>query len=172
MMFRRKNAIGGAPTLLRQTFLAAGLIAGLTAGLVAAPGSPAFADMGSAVVPTQLIMPGEVITASRLQEVEVTNPSLRGGYLQSIAEVDGLVATRTLLPGRTITSASLRQPYAVTRGKPVRLTFSIGSMVISAAGTPLDNASVGDVIRARNTDSGLTVSGTVMDDGSIQVMTK
>src|SRR5688572_19537839 len=111
MMFRRKIVIGGAPTVLHRAVLRVcprfALVAGLTAGLVAGLGSPASAEMGSAVVPTQLIMPGEVITASRVEEVEVTNPSLRSGYLQSIAEVDGMVATRTLLPGRTITSAAL-----------------------------------------------------------------
>jgi len=54
----------------------------------------------------------------------------------------------------------------------VRLTFSIGNMTISAAGSPLVDAAVGDVIRARNLDSGVIVSGTVMSDGTIHVVAK
>jgi flagellar basal body P-ring formation protein FlgA len=102
----------------------------------------------------------------------VTNPNIAGGYATAIDEVSGMISTRTLLPGRTIQVATLRAPFAVKRGASVRLTFAVGNMVISASGTPLENASVGDVIRVRNLDSGVTVSGTVMGDGSVQVMAK
>ena len=68
--------------------------------------------------------------------------------------------------------SSLREPYAVSRGSNVRLTFTIGNLTISAAGTPMVDASIGDVIRVRNLDSGTIVSGTVMADGTIQVVAK
>ncbi|MGE6742135.1 flagellar basal body P-ring formation chaperone FlgA [Allorhizobium pseudoryzae] len=132
----------------------------------------AHADMGIAVVPRQIIYPGQEISAAFLQEVEVTNPNLAGGYATSMQEVEGMVSTRTLLPGRTILMSTLRAPFAVKRGAAVRLTFSIGNMMISASGTPLENAAIGDVIRVRNTDSGVIVSGTVMGDGTVQVMAK
>ena len=91
---------------------------------------------------------------------------------QSIAEVEGMISKRTLLPGRTIPVASLRPPYAINRGANVRLTFSLGNMTISASGTPLADASVGDVIKVRNLDSGVIVTGTVLADGTVQVMAK
>lgn len=139
---------------------------------LAMSGVPAAAEMGTAVVPLQIIYPGEMISAGRVEEVDVTNPNLAGGYARRVSEVTGMVSKRTLLPGRTITLASLREPYAVTRGTPVRLTFTMGTMTISAGGTPLEDALVGDVIRVRNTDSGMIVNGTVMADGTIQVMAK
>ncbi|WP_105381466.1 flagellar basal body P-ring formation chaperone FlgA [Neorhizobium alkalisoli] len=160
MRFRRKNAIGAT--------LAMPLLAALLAGA----GSPVLAGMGTAVVPTSTIYPGEEISAGKVEEVEVTNPNLSGDYARSSQEVVGMVAKRTLLPGRTISASALREAFAVTRGSSVRLTFSIGNMTISASGSPLENAAVGDVIRVRNTDSGVTVSGTVMADGTIQVMAK
>jgi flagellar basal body P-ring formation protein FlgA len=160
MKFRRKNAMKAG-------------MAALWLGLaLAASGHSASAEMGTAVVPTQIIYPGEVISAGRVEEVDVTNPNLNGGYAQKVGEVTGMVSKRTLLPGRTITLAALREPYAVTRGTPIRLTFTMGTMTISAGGTPLADAAVGDVIRVRNTDSGMIVNGTVMADGTIQVMAK
>jgi flagella basal body P-ring formation protein FlgA len=45
-------------------------------------------------------------------------------------------------------------------------------LTITAAGTPLENAAIGDFIRVRNIESGLIVSGTVMDNGSIRVAAK
>jgi flagella basal body P-ring formation protein FlgA len=156
----------------RMKALNAGVAAWSLALCLAASTSPVRAEMGTAVVPTQIIYPGELISAGRVEEVDVTNPNLNGGYAQKLAEVTGMVSKRTLLPGRTITLAALREPYAVTRGTPIRLTFTMGSMTISAGGTPLEDAAIGDVIRVRNTDSGMIINGTVMADGTIQVMAK
>lgn len=128
--------------------------------------------MGTAVVPTETIYPGDIISSGQLEEVEVTNPNLTGDYAKRIREVTGLVSKRTLLPGRTISVSALRQPYAVTRGSNVRLVMSMGTMTITAAGTPLDDGAVGDSVRARNMDSGIIVNGTVLENGTIRVVAK
>ncbi|WP_200844193.1 flagellar basal body P-ring formation chaperone FlgA [Rhizobium sp. 18065] len=159
MKFRRK--IGNA---IRAVALAAASVIGFGA-------CAAFAQ-GTAVVPTQIIYPGETISAAQLNEVEVTNPNLTGDYARTKAEVVGMVSKRTLLPGRTIPSSGLREAFAIKRGASVRLTFAIGNMVISAAGTPMVDATVGEVIKVRNIDSGTIVTGTVMADGTVQVMAK
>jgi flagella basal body P-ring formation protein FlgA len=130
------------------------------------------AGMGYAVVPTTIIYPGDPISGTQLQEVEVTNPNLAGGYAKSIDQVQGMVSKRTLLPGRTISLSSLREPYTVTRGSTVRLILAIGQMTISAAGTPLEDGATGQVVKARNMDSGVIVSGTVLADGTIHVRAK
>lgn len=159
MMFRRNSRMRSA-------------LVGMSLGVICLAGSQASARNGMAVVAKQTIYPGQEIDAAQLQEVEVTNPNIAGGYASAISEVAGMISSRTLLPGRTIQKDSLREPYAVKRGTTVRMTFAVGNMMIAASGTPLDNAAVGEVIRLRNLDSGITVSGTVMADGSVQVMAK
>ena len=84
----------------------------------------------------------------------------------------GKVTTRTLLPGRTIPVAALRDSWAVERGKTVQLIFSGKGLTITATGTPLENAAIGDFIRVRNVETGVIISGTVMDNGSIRVAAK
>ncbi|TPP09838.1 flagellar basal body P-ring formation chaperone FlgA [Rhizobium glycinendophyticum] len=143
----------------------------LAAGVLCFGQGMAFAQ-GTAVVPTRVIYPGETVSADQLNVVAVTNPNLSGGYARTKDEVVGMVTKRTLLPGRTIPTSSLREAFAVKRGGSVRLTFSIGNMLISASGTPLADASVGELIKVRNLDSGTIVSGTVMADGTVQVMAK
>jgi flagellar basal body P-ring formation protein FlgA len=125
-----------------------------------------------AIVPTQVIYPGQDIDPSLLREVDVTNPNVRTDFVGSMEELRGAVARRTLLPGRVIPVSAVRAAYAVERGAPVRLVFSNAGLVITAAGTPLDSAAVGDLIRVRNTETGVTVSGTVMADGTVQVLTQ
>ena len=136
-------------------------------GVCASPATGQASEV--ALVPERTIYPGETITGEMVRAVGITNPNLASGYASDVAEVDGMVTTRTLLPGRTIPVASLREAWAVERGSPVTLVFSDQGLVITAPGTPLQNASIGEMIRVRNIDSGVIVSGTVMQDGSIRV---
>ncbi|MCO6187124.1 flagellar basal body P-ring formation chaperone FlgA [Rhizobium sp. L1K21] len=136
-------------------------------------GVPAFAEGDLyAVVPTHTIYPGEVLTASRLEEVKVTNPNLKGDFAQSISQVEGKVTKRTLMAGHAVYISGLREPFVVNRGEQVRIVYMTNGLQISALGLPLEDAVVGDVIRVRNSDSGLTISGIVLDDGSVKVLTK
>lgn len=128
--------------------------------------------LGMAVVPTTIIYPGQVIDASQLSVVDVTNPNLIEGYARSIDEVRGMVSSRTLLPGRTIMISGLKRPYTVRRGDKLTLVYDNGILRITAAGTPLADANTGDLISARNTDTGVIISGTVMADGTILVAQK
>jgi flagella basal body P-ring formation protein FlgA len=161
MMFRRARSV--AIALLAAAGLAAGFL----------PAMQASADgLGYAVVPTEVIYPGDVISSGQLELVEVTNPNLAGDYAKAIKDVTGMVSKRTLLAGRTISVSGLRPPFAVTRGANVRLVMSVGPMTITAAGTPLDDGAVGDIVRARNMDSGIIVSGTVLENGTIRVVAK
>ena len=139
------------------------------AGSVLVAGSALSGALGTAVVPTQIIYPGEVIDSTKLDVVEVTNPNLETGYARDVGEVNGMVSTRTLLPGRTITVAHLRYPYTVKRGTEVALVYDQNGLKITARGTPLQDGSAGDFVKVRNVDSGLIISGTVLADGSIKV---
>lgn len=130
------------------------------------------AGMGTAVVPERTIYPGEELSADIVREVVVTNPNLRGGYVTTTNDVLGKVTTRTLLPGRTIPAGALRDSWAVERGTTVALVYSGKGLTITASGTPLENAAIGDFIRVRNIESGIIISGTVMADGTIQVAPK
>jgi flagella basal body P-ring formation protein FlgA len=159
MMFRLIAAL--RPTLAVLTALA---------GLFAA--DAVLAEVRMAVVPKRIIYPGEELQPGQLEEVEVTNPNLVKGYAERISAVSGLVTRKTLLPGRVILVSALREPFAVSRGSTVQLVFDNGMLVIRAAGTPLQDAAVGELIKVRNKDSGVIVSGTVMADGTVHVVAK
>lgn len=161
MMFGQAVSFG-----LRQAVLASVIPAMLVA-------PDAFAEsLGYAVVPTQIIYPGEEVDLKRLQKVEVTNRNLAKGYAQDMSQVQGLITTRTLLPGRTIMIAALRQPFTVKRGDKILLVYDHDGLRITASGTPLADGTVGELIQVRNTDTGVIISGTVMQDRSVLVVQK
>ena len=139
-------------------------------GMLAA--EAALAEVRMAVVPTRIIYPGEELQPGQLEEVEVTNPNLTRGYVERISAVAGLITKKTLLPGRIILPSALREPFAVSRGSTVQLVFDNGALVIRASGSPLQDAAIGELIRVRNKDSGVIVSGTVMADGTVHVVAK
>lgn len=126
----------------------------------------------TAVVPQSTIYPGQTISREMVREVDVINPNLRPGYAKVIAEVDGFVTKKTLLPGRIILVSALREAYLIERGKKVAVVFSNNKMTISAQGIALENGGLGEVIRARNLDSGIIVSGIIMQNGTLRAMPK
>jgi flagella basal body P-ring formation protein FlgA len=122
-----------------------------------------------AIIPTQIIYPGDTVHAQMLKTVEVTNTRIRRDYASSLDQVAGMVARRTLLPGRVIPVSSVREPYVVERGGVITMVYSQGGLMITAQGSALKPGAVGDFIRVRNINTGVMVSGTVMADGTIRV---
>ncbi len=130
------------------------------------------ADTPVAVVPTQIIYPGDTVEPHMLEVVAVTNRNIRRDYISSLEKVVGMVAKRTLLPGRVVPVAAVREDYIIKRGSVVTMVFAHGGLTISTQGTPLKQASVGDFVRIRNVATGVVVSGTVMADGTVRVAAK
>ncbi len=90
--------------------------------------APALAQAPMALVPTRTIYPGETISPDQVKPVEVTNPNISAGYASDISEVEGMISKQTLLPGRTIPIAALREPSLVVRGTSDKLVLHIGNM--------------------------------------------
>jgi flagella basal body P-ring formation protein FlgA len=141
----------------------------LLAALALGGAAPALAE-GMVVVPKRVIYPNEIITSDLISEVELrrSRASLPDIAFASV-QVAGKVAKRTLLPGRLIPLGYLREAYAVEAGKPVTVMLVGGGLEITVKGVPLQPGVVGEVIKVRNTDSGATLTGTVMEDGTVRV---
>ena len=141
-----------------------GWIAALT--LLAAP---ALGQDHGAPTPRAVIYPGDVIRDDML--IDGTSPIQDSGgpYIESRDLVVGKVARLTLLPGHAIPFASISNRKLVANGAEVTLIYSESGLTIVTGGSALQDGSVGDVVRVRNTDSGVTVSGAVQADGSVKV---
>jgi flagella basal body P-ring formation protein FlgA len=144
----------------------------LTVSLVVLAPQAALSQQKHAVVPTATIFPGDVITRERVTEVLVTNPNIAPGYADAVETVVGKVSKRTLVAGRTIPVGDLRDPFAVQRGATIRIVYSMGGMNLSASGTAIEDGMAGEVVRVRNRDTGVTVSGTANHDGTVEVFQK
>ncbi len=121
-------------------------------------------------VPNVTIYPGDVITEGQVVERPFA-PGTTGKLpvVQQRALVVGKVARRTLLPGKPIPLQGVKNPDVVSRGGAVIAMFKAGGLTITSTVTPLRSGQVGDVIEARNTDSGQIIRGVVQADGTLRV---
>jgi flagella basal body P-ring formation protein FlgA len=139
---------------------------------MALPGAIPAARAQERTVPTpnQVIYPGDIIRDAMLVDVSVYDvPAADDSFLDTRAALVGKVAKRTLLPGRGIIAIAVENPKAVANGAQVKVIFREGALTIVTFALALEAGAVGDVIKVRNTDSGLTISGTVQPDGSVSV---
>lgn len=142
----------------------------LLAALRAAGPTPAGAAELVFPVPTIVIYPGDVIEEGMIVE-SAFHPSYLGrlAMIPERGDIVGKIARRTLLPGRPVPMAAVSEPELVKRGVPVELVFQEGGLIIRAQAMSLEPGSEGDMIRVRNLDSGLIVTGTVHYDGTVRV---
>ncbi|MEW9804477.1 flagellar basal body P-ring formation chaperone FlgA [Mesorhizobium marinum] len=144
------------------------LLAPLALALLAGA-SPALAQ-DVVLIPNRVIYPGETLELAILREVTLKpGKVIPPAVAVAAAQLEGKVAKRTLLPGRYIPEAALREAWVVEQGTPVQVMFVSGSLVISATAVTLQSGAAGDIVRVRNLDSGKTFSGIVMGDGTVRV---
>jgi flagellar basal body P-ring formation protein FlgA len=129
----------------------------------------AAAQEALAPTPKAVIYPGDLILDGML--ADVPNPARDGSgpFVDSRSLIVGKVARLTLLPGHAIPFSGVSNRKLVSNGAEVKLVFSEGDLLIMTTGAALQDGSIGDIVRVRNNDSGVTVSGAVQPDGSVRV---
>ena len=130
---------------------------------------PSLAQEALVPTPKAVIYPGDIILDEML--ADVPNPARDGSgpFVNSRSLIVGKAARLTLLPGHAIPFSGISNRKLVSNGAEVRLVFSEGDLVITTTGSALQDGSIGDIVKVRNDDSGVTVTGAVQPDGSVQV---
>jgi flagella basal body P-ring formation protein FlgA len=148
-----------------------GLLAVIAAlALLVAGACPAVAAELELPVPRGTIYPGDVIEDGALYgRLFIAHTVTRSSVFEVREEVVGKIAKRTLLPGQPIPVTAVRDPYVVTQGKSALVVFRAAGLTITTFATALQSGGTGDVIAARNNDSGQIIKGTVQPDGTIRV---
>ncbi|MCW4113699.1 flagellar basal body P-ring formation chaperone FlgA [Aurantimonas sp. MSK8Z-1] len=153
----------------RMAHLAALLLA---LALMLAPGRVLAADI-ELPVPTAIIYPGQAVLDRGVEQRKFRVPGDRlSAYVVEDQMLEGKLARRTLLPGEPILLADLKMPDLVKAGVATAIVYRDAVLTITSVGTPLRSAGAGEVVRVRNDDSGVIITGTVAEDGSIEVSTR
>lgn len=120
-------------------------------------------------VPKITIYPGDIISGELLSIKTFRADAGRLPVLRSKDSAIGKVARRTLIAGKPIPVSHIREAELVKQGKPVRIVFSQGPMVISSVAIPLQSGGAGDILSLRNVDSGAIIKGIISEDGTVRI---
>jgi len=132
--------------------------------------APAFADRLSFLVPVKTIYPGQTISDTGLNEkLFYIKNEAAALYARHIEQVIGKTARRMLIAGKPIAISAIAEPLVIERGQQVTMVFRSGSLTINSIGIALQPAGAGDVIRLRNIDSNIVVTGRVKQDGHVEI---
>jgi len=112
---------------------------------------------------------GDSVTAEDVALAERDVLALGYGHLESAASLVGARVLRPLAVDAVITPTALARPYLVQRGRAVTLIARGASIDVRAAGTAIEDGSVGEHVRVRNASSGQTVGGIVEGPGLVAV---
>lgn len=149
---------------MRGAFLA------LAAALLAS--GPAAADQSGGLlpVPALTIERGTTLTAQMLTEKHFYfDPNRPLSVLTDPSRAIGKQARRALPAGKPIPLNAFRAARVVMRGRLTEARFRYGGLTITATVLPQADGAVGDMVRAKNVDTGRMVAGVVGMDGAIEV---
>jgi len=122
-------------------------------------------------VPKNIIYAGQRIEAHLLKERRVpTRYLLSVSVITRSIEAQGFVARTTLLPNRPIPTNHIMEPDVIKANKPVLMHFKVGMLSISGEMLPLNSAKKGELVRARNLQTGAIISGVAQADGTISAV--
>ncbi len=125
----------------------------------------AFPVVAETIVATRTIRSQAILTESDIELIEQNI----AGALTSPEDVIGMEARVVLYAGRPIRINDIGPPALVERNQIVTLYFSTGGLVIAAEARALGRAGIGDRLRVMNLASRSTVTGWVLQDGSVSV---
>jgi flagellar basal body P-ring formation protein FlgA len=116
-----------------------------------------------------VVYPGDILSEDMLADQPLTDSAARGAIALSHDQLVGKMAKRTLLPGKPIPLAAIDNPRVIRNGAEVTMVYIDGALTITTVGAAMQDGAIGDLIKVRNQDSGVTVQGRIRADGSVLV---
>lgn len=104
----------------------------------------------------------------RMQVMDIAE--LRHGFLESANAVEGQQLRYPLAVGAVIPPRGLKQEKVVRRGEQIILVAAMGGMEVRMNGTAMEDASVGDKVKVKNSSSQRIVEGIVYAPGIVKVL--
>jgi flagellar basal body P-ring formation protein FlgA len=140
------------------------------AGLLVQP-LAARAQQDNILVPVTTIYPGQIIEEQQFRPVPRPRHIPRDmALVREGVQVHGMAAARLLPAGRPVLLVHVQRPKLVRPGMPVNVFYESAGIAITGVAQALEEAAEGELVRARNLETGGVVSGYVQHDGSLRVL--
>lgn len=96
---------------------------------------------------------------------------LYSGYFKDFNDVNGQVATSTLVPGTVLSKRNVQQPIIVNKNQSVSIVSRHGNIMVRAEGIAKTDGALNDTIKVLNSSSKRMVDAVVVSSSSVEVIT-
>jgi len=120
-----------------------------------------------AVVASERIARGELITRRQIRLREVLLDNTNQAYIDDTALVSGQVASQTLEAGDLITASQVKMPVAVNRRERVSVQLENRGVRITFNGVAQDQGAIGDMIEVMNPQTREIINATIVGRGRV-----
>lgn len=110
------------------------------------------------------------LTADLIEERQQEITELSGELVDSLDQVIGKQARRTLEKGTILVQKDLLEPILIKRNDQITIIASFGGVQVQATGKALDSGAKGDWIWVENSSSGQKIKVQIVDVGIVQVL--
>lgn len=124
---------------------------------------------GNVLVTNQSLPRGHLLAANdfRFQETNLTR--LPTGYVQDPNQLIGLELRRNLSADQPMLFTYTQQPILIKRGEEVQIVATTGSIEVYSKGKAMQNASLGESISVKATNSGRVVEAVAKSQGVVEI---
>ena len=118
------------------------------------------------VVAAKTLRPRAVITSEDI----ALRPETILGASDQLGAVIGREVRRAVYAGQPVMTENLLEAALIERNAVVEATFSLNGLTIDTEARALERGAVGDIIRAMNLTSRITIQAEVLEDGRLRVL--
>ena len=111
----------------------------------------------------------DIITEQHITYVELEQGKLSRGYILDELELIGKSPIRTLFKNRPVMPKQVAEPNIVERKQAVTMLFENAAMRIQDMGVAMEDGSMNEFIRVRNSNSNTIIHAKVIGEGLVQV---
>lgn len=108
---------------------------------------------------------GETVTADDITWASMRSDRLGASAVTDENELVGKEAKRNLQPGVLLREHDVATPIAVNKGEMITIAYEVPGLKLTARGKVLENAAIGDTVRAVNLHSNRTIQVTITAPG-------
>ncbi len=137
--------------------------------ITALPLSGRFEELTMVPVLRQRVHRGDTIEQSDIDYQPQPVARLRKDTVLNPKEMIGLTPARIISAGRPVRNSELQQPAVLEKGANVTMQFDSPFMTIRTVGEAMEAGALGELIRVKNHDSGVTVQARITSPDTVTV---
>ena len=122
------------------------------------------------LIASRSIGKGQIVSSDDVREASEDLSNLRGeGYLSTLSQAVGQIATRNIGKDELLRSDLLQAPLDLSEGGRVTVLYETPGLVLRALGVVMVSGKIGQFVPVKNLETGKIVYGIVQDRETIKV---